>query len=298
MPEPLFILNPPRSYSSIVCTMIGQHPECYGLPELNLFIGDDLGAVWNGFAVIMRGFGRDGMLRTLAQLHEGTQNVDTITRAHEWVIQHSRWSIRQVFDHLQELVGPRILVEKSPSIVSSKEFIERLLRHFPDARLLHLLRHPRSTAESVLSLREAYVHLKLLVERLPGLDPERTWRFSHQLVVAATEWLPPGQCMRLKGEALLAALDLYLAQLCEWLGIRRDAEALDAMKHPERSPYASPGPRGAPRGNDPNFLENPHLDFDRLARIKEPSLDEELGWRPGEFFSPPTVKLARELGYA
>jgi hypothetical protein len=103
--------------------------------------------------------------------------------------------------------------------------------------------------------------------------------------------------MRLKGESFLQDLPTYLPQICEWLGVSGDAAAIEAMKHPERSPYARPGPPNAPRGNDPNFLQHPELDFDRLARIEEPSLHGELSWRPGEVFDKSTVKLARRFGY-
>src|SRR5688572_18491184 len=116
MPEPLLILCPPRSYSSIVCGILGQHPDCYGLPELNLFLGDDLGDVWTTTA-FMRSFGQDGLLRALAQLHDGDQTSDTVAKSREWVTRHFNWPIRKVFDYLQELVGPKILVEKSPSTV-------------------------------------------------------------------------------------------------------------------------------------------------------------------------------------
>ena len=44
MLAPLFILCPGRSFSSVVASMIGQHPDAYGLPELNLFLGPTLGA--------------------------------------------------------------------------------------------------------------------------------------------------------------------------------------------------------------------------------------------------------------
>ena len=32
-----------RSYSSLVCGMLGQHPSLFGLPEVNLFAAD----IWN-----------------------------------------------------------------------------------------------------------------------------------------------------------------------------------------------------------------------------------------------------------
>jgi len=37
---PLILLCPPRSFSTVVCAMLGQHPELYGFPELNLFVVD------------------------------------------------------------------------------------------------------------------------------------------------------------------------------------------------------------------------------------------------------------------
>ena len=296
-PEPLFILCPPRSYSSVISGIIGQHPQCYGLPELNLLIGDTLGEVWNHPSFYMRTYGRDGLLRTLAHLHEGAQTPDSVSHAREWAERHADWPVKTVFDHLQELVGPRILVEKSPLFVHQQEFMERLLRIFPKANLLHLTRHPRGMGTSLVSYLEKQGRGRMLRNNA-ARDPEETWRQSHERIVVSTEALPPGQCMRLKGESFLGRLDVYLPQVCEWLDIRRDEEALAAMLHPEDSPYASPGPRGALRGNDPNFLENPELDLDRLVRIAEPSLAGELSWRPGEGFGEPTIKLARELGYS
>ncbi|QIB35184.1 sulfotransferase family protein [Ancylobacter pratisalsi] len=296
-PEPLFILCPPRSYSSIVCGILGQHPQCYGLPELNLFLGDTLGEVWTGFGTFMKSFGRHGLLRTLAQLHDGVQNEETVARAQEWILARTDWPIRKVFDHIQELVGPRILIDKSPSTLFRAEFLERALKQFPDANYLHLVRHPRSTAASVLSLRAAHEQIARMANNAL-FDPERIWRVSHELSVTLTEPLPLGQSMRLKGEAMLANLEIYLPQICEWLGIRSDPEAIEAMMHPENSPYACEGPPNAPRGNDPNFLENPSIDTERLARIREASLIGELSWRPGENFDPRTVKLARQLGYS
>ena len=37
MAAPLFLLAPPRSYTSLINAMLGQHPQAFGLPELCLF---------------------------------------------------------------------------------------------------------------------------------------------------------------------------------------------------------------------------------------------------------------------
>ena len=120
MPEPLFVLCPPRSYSSLVCGIIGQHPACYGLPEPNLFLGDTLGDAWNSHPLFELFMGRHGLLRTFAQLHEGDQAEDTVAHANEWIELHFDWPVRKVFDHLQDLVGDKILVEKSPMFTGAR----------------------------------------------------------------------------------------------------------------------------------------------------------------------------------
>jgi hypothetical protein len=301
--------------------MIGQHPECYGLPELALFLGDTLGESWSAFpsvrralldgrsasqpaadgrtprSVMARVLGRDGLLRALAQLHEGVQTDESVLRANKWILQHLDWPVHRVFDHIQQLVGNRILVEKSPVFTRERSYLERMLRVFPNARILHLVRHPRGMAESLINIRSSHKGVSLAGGNSPARDPESVWRTTHEVIMTITEALPLGQCMRLKGEALLSELDNYLPQICEWLGIRADRDAIDAMKHPENSPYAKPGPRNAPLGNDRNYLENPALDRERLAKIREPRLAGELSWRPGETFSPEMLRLARQFGY-
>ncbi len=46
MAAPLFLLAPPRSYTSLINAMLGQHPQAYGLPELCLFNGQILKDMW------------------------------------------------------------------------------------------------------------------------------------------------------------------------------------------------------------------------------------------------------------
>jgi hypothetical protein len=90
--------------------------------------------------------------------------------------------------------------------------------------------------------------------------------------------------------------DLYLAEVVEWLGLRTDEQAIEEMKHPERSPFASVGPINAPFGNDGKFLHDPRLR--PLRPGKEPSLEGPLAWREdGKGFSPEVMQLAAEFGY-
>ena len=47
-PDPLVILSPARSFSSVVSTMIGEHPQLYGFPELHICTSDSLEDVISG----------------------------------------------------------------------------------------------------------------------------------------------------------------------------------------------------------------------------------------------------------
>jgi hypothetical protein len=55
-----------------------------------------------------------------------------------------------------------------------------------------------------------------------------------------------------------------LRSLCRRLKLRADDEAVGAMLHPERSPFASMGPVGANLGDDRDFLRRPRVDWQAL----------------------------------
>ena len=299
MQEPLFIIAPGRSYTSLIGGMIGQHPQIYGLPEVNLSHVDTLGEMLGTLSGPLE-FGMAGLLRLLAQLHEGEQTEASVQRARQWIVQRSHWTTRAVFDHIQKQVGNRLLVEKSPLNTLKLEHLQRLLRMFPRASFLHLTRNPHTAGKSSLELRNSLRGGQ--IEGQPGqrvreLDPEKGWLRSQTHIMEFSRDLAVGQYMRIKAEVLLRDPRTYLAQICEWLGISQDAASIDAMLHPETSPFACMGPPNARFGNDPNFLKNPKIDFDRLARISEPPLEGEVSWRPGEMLSQPVLKLARQFGY-
>jgi len=291
MTEPLVILCPLRSFSSLVSSMLGQHPDLYAVLELNLFFEDRVGDLARHHS--RRPHSAHGLLRTLAQLHEGEQSPDSIRRAREWLAERGDWSTTKLFEYIIDLVSPQIVVEKSPSTVLRPVYLQRALRTLPEASFLHVTRHPRSTCNSIINLVKRNDQWDGFAD-IDRIDPEKIWQMSHSNIVQVVEDLPEGQAMRLRGEDFLAELDIYLPQICEWLGVASDAEAIEAMKHPEDSPFAFIGPEGAELGNDPDFLENPVF---RPGRVSEPSLDGELEWAPGNRFSKATIKLAKEFGY-
>ena len=303
MQEPLFIIAPGRSYTSVVGGMIGQHPEVYGLPELNLSQVDTLGEMLSTFTGNFE-FGMAGLLRLLAQLHDGEQSEEAVLRARAWILERSHWTTKQAFDHIQEQVGDKVLIEKSPLNVLKMENLERIGRMFPNALYLHLTRNPHTAGQSSMKLRDALAEGKIeglggmVSKTRSGLDPEKGWLRAHTHILDFQPTLGLAQYLRIKAEMLLSDPKFYLAQICDWAGLSSDDASIEAMLHPENSPYACMGPPSARFGNDPNFLNNPTLDFDRLAKIKEPSLPGPVDWRTdGSGLSRPTIRFARQFGY-
>ena len=274
----LVLLSPPRSFSSVVSTMIGQHPELYGFPELHLFIGDTVQEVLDREYAAGNYFGPPGILRTIAQLEFGYQTSATITKAIGWLGERRHWSTKRMMDHLRTLVDPLIGMEKSPITALKPLGIERAFAFYPDAYYLHLTRHPVTTRRSM----DVFLDQRNRQERKRPFDSLLSWYRFHRNIIDFTRTLPLGQSMRVKGEDVLSEPDLYLPQIADWLGVRTDRKAIDAMKHPELSPYAYRGPAPAHGGNDGNFMRDPAL---RSGRIREPSLraflaPETLKWIP------------------
>ncbi|MEO1554831.1 MAG: sulfotransferase [Pseudomonadota bacterium] len=301
MPDPLFLVAPGRSYTSLIGGMLGQHPEIYGMPELNVSQAETIGEILQ----TLRGpleFGLAGLLRLLAELHEGAQTEETVLRAREWLAERAHWSVKRLLDHVQEHVGDKILFDKSPLTVMRPENMPRLLDMYPHASFLHLTRHPITTGKSAMSLRADIQANRTggdaQMQTRRNLDPEMSWLRGNTHITDFTSTLPVGQSLRVKAELLLSDPQKYLAQICDWLGVSTSADALEAMMHPENSPYACLGPPSALYGNDPNFLKNPVLDMSRLQNIKEPDLEMVVPWREdGSTLKPETIKLARQFGY-
>jgi hypothetical protein len=128
------------------------------------------------------------------------------------------------------------------------------------------------------------------------LDPQNGWYALHTNITGFLKSIPAGESMRIRGEDLLAEPDRVLREIAVWMGLRADHEAVERMKHPERSPYAFLGPPGARYGNDAFFLQDPVLRSSRAAELL--SLEGPLEWRnDGAEFCPDVKRLAGEFGY-
>lgn len=315
LPPPLFILAAPRSFTSLACAMLGQHPQAYGLPETHLFSYETMAERAEHVKKASYPMNH-GLLRAVAQVCFGVQNETTVKQARQWLQARSGLTTDALFKILADRLFPRVLIDKSPSMIYDLRTLERIRRMFPQARFIHLVRHPRGFCESIMRYLEerraagpvplSHWLLKISSYSPPQaraeppasgliLDPQNGWYAIQQVICGFLHSMPSEQQMRIRGEDLLADPDAVLPGIASWLGLRADAQAIEEMKHPERSPYAFLGPPGARYGGDKFFLQNPAL---RATRTQTQSLEGPLSWRTdGQRFYPEIQQLAREFGY-
>jgi hypothetical protein len=294
----IIILAPPRSFTTVISATLGQHPQLYGLPETHFFTCDSI----DEWATLYRGTDRmNGALRAIAQIIFGEQTRPTVCMARQWLQARSNFTTAEVLRLLGQRVAPNILVEKTPRASQQLEAMQRMLREFPRARFLHLIRHPhgqvKSRLERRLSLQGNGGPMSLVeAARVLGGDPAHQWLTTHQIILRFLREVPRKQQFCIRGEDVLSAPDEHLRRIAHWLGIRSDHEAIEAMKHPERSVFAEEGPPNALRGGDEKFLGDPVLRS--YSCVVAPPLDAPLPWcSNGAVFSERVRKLARSFGY-
>jgi len=293
--------------------MLGQHPQMYALPELHLFSAETL-AEWSHLCSRESYQMDHGLVRTVAELYFGTQSEYTVTRARGWLRRRGHFNTSLVLEMLAERVCPLVVVEKSPSIVYRLESLKRAFAMFPDARFIHLLRHPRTYGESVMQalhdldraqpLPQSHWlrHLAAYPQSIAieasddvGLDPQWGWYSLNMRILEFLRSVPQNQQRTVRGEDLLADLNGRIVETLAWLGLRTDPEAVDEMKHPERSPYSCQGPASAQFGSDLFLFPGPIL---RPDWVGCPSLEGPLSWREdGQGFSSEVKQLATQFGY-
>jgi hypothetical protein len=333
---PVFVLATPRSMSSVACAMLGQHPQMYGLPETQVFREETLSEWLHCCRAFRRAnetsasepFMGDGLLRAVAEICYGGQSAATVNSAAGWLRRRSTHTPGMVFEELARKVYPLHLVDKSPNMVYSAEKMRRVRRFFPEARFVHLVRHPRAYCASVMTYMDTLARLlrmstaprwitDLRMNTAPGWitdlasfpyppgggapehperpDPQGGWYVLNTNVTTFLDSLPDNHWIRVRAEDLVRDPARVVSEVATWLGLRSDAESIARTLHPELSPFACIGPPGARYGNDLFFLQQPAL---RPARGRSQNLDDPLEWRPdGQGFLPEVEQLAREFGY-
>jgi hypothetical protein len=268
--------------------MIGQHPRLFGFPELKLFAYATVGGLDIRLPDTAASAHRaPGLLRAIAELFAHEQSAKSLDAARRWLAERGEWRGEQVFDLLMERIWPRVAVEKSPEHALSDAVLERITCAYPRARYIHLTRHPVTTQASMRR------HTRLTDDDAMTFCFYSWYEINFRLLeFGATV---SDHYLRVRAEDVLNEPQHHLRRIACWLGLPADAGSVEAMQHPERSPFASLGADGTPAtgGNDPQFLRNPTPHRVHCPRAVERPID----WNGPDSLWSAVIELASTMGY-
>jgi hypothetical protein len=263
-PEPIFLLCPARSCSTVSVAILAGHPQIYGFPELRTFAGESyprtVGAMLGEQATrperparLIRA-GQSGPLRSVAEVHEHSQDQRALERAYQWLMLREDWTTVELMDHLMAAVAPQITLEKSPETVWSDASLAACLASYPHARFIHLTRHPVSSQVSMhRHWARNWPDRTALVAQCASV-----WYLSHLRISRLLAGLAPEQWIRVRAEDLVNEPGAQLPRILNWLGLACTSEIVAGMCQTENWIYASRGHLGLVCG-DPTFLDSPKL---------------------------------------
>lgn len=229
-----------------------------------------------------------GLIRAVAEVMLHSQGDESLEAACSWLSDHRYLNTAVVLDALLERVAPLIGIEKSPGTTLNDESLRRVARLYPRARFLHLVRHPTTTQ---LSMQRHWSGRPWTPSDLPDVCA-RVWYLTHLRILAVSQELARDAYLRVRAEDILNEPADTLRRVTEWLGLCGDDNAVEAMLHPERSPYAHAVAIGP--ANDPGFVRDPVL-----RRVDAPNtIEVPASWRLDAGTKKGVLKVAEFHGYS
>lgn len=156
----------------------------------------------------------NGVCRAIAEILEGGQSEGEVARARGWLQARADWSTVHLMKYLLDSIEPLIGMEKSPESTSA-EALRRCIEGFPDAKFIHLTRHPVTTQRS---MREHWrFRYQNKSNEFWSAGCASTWHLYHGHIMRELSALPADQWIRVRAEAAARAAkdraaDLRLAR--------------------------------------------------------------------------------------
>ncbi|HEX7314138.1 MAG TPA: amino acid adenylation domain-containing protein [Pyrinomonadaceae bacterium] len=283
-PRAVFVLSPPRSGSTLLRVMLAGHPLLFAPPELELLSFDTLQerrAAFSGAG----SFWLEGLVRAVMEL-KGRDAAEAKRVMED--LEARGLTTKECYRLLQEWLGERRLVDKTPSYAFDPSALAKAEADFDAPLYVHLIRHPFGM---IRSFEEARMEQIFFGHEHPFTRrelAELTWLVSHQNIVRFLEQVPRERQHRVRFEELLDTPEAVLRELCRFLGIEFASEMC--------SPYQDQGRR---------MTDGVHAESRMLGDVKfhqHTGVDARVGarWREQrghDDLAPETWEMAAALGY-
>ena len=290
----VFVLSPPRSGSTLLRAMMAGHSRLFAPPELYLLSYDTLSDRKHWFSGSHRSQ-LEGCVRAVMQARD-----ESATQAQDLIAECERQAMptQEFYRRLQDWIGDRILVDKTPAYAVDVSTLRRAEAYFEDPIYIHLLRHPYGM---IRSFEEAKLD-QLWFPRLTGTDSysldafpferrqlaEMIWMILHRNILTFLKDIPQERQYRLRFEDVVATPDTAMKNLCEALGLDFDPEMLKPQS--DKKQRMTDGIHDVSRMiGDPKFHQHKAIEASVADQWKQAyDLD---------FLSSEALQLANGFGY-
>lgn len=283
-PPAIFVLSAPRSGSTLFRVMLAGHPQLFAPPELELLTFNTLEERRNSFSGA-DSFWLEGTIRALMELKdcEAAEAKELMQ-----LFEARGLSTKEFYAQMQQWLGERRLVDKSPSYALHPSILERAEENFDGALYIHLLRHPLGMIRSFEEVRLDQIFFRYEHPFSRRELAEIIWLISNRNILDFLRRVPAGRHHLVRFEDLLAQPEVVMGGVCRFLDVELHPDMLQPYRHREKRMtdgiYAESRMLG-----DVKFNQYTGIDARTGTRWKEQSAEDSLGSL--------TVELAGTLGY-
>jgi acyl carrier protein len=220
-----FILSAPRSGSTLLRVILAGNPRLFAPPELYLLNyvtmaqrGAALSNKWNAHLLT-------GTIRAVMHLRRcNAKEAEEVLRSFE----DQDRSTHDFYAFLQEAIGDRLLVDKTPIYPIHSEILRRAEHDFDSPLYVHLVRHP---CGMIRSFEDAKIEQLIPFMRESNFSrrqlAELTWLVANENVSNFFAPLPRERCLLVRYEDLVQHPESSLRRICDFLGVPFAEEMLD-----------------------------------------------------------------------
>ncbi|MCA1613498.1 MAG: amino acid adenylation domain-containing protein, partial [Acidobacteria bacterium] len=283
-PPAVFVLSPPRSGSTLFRVMLAGHPLLFAPPELELLSFDTLGerrAAFSGGD----SFWLEGLVRAVMEL-KGSDAAAATRLTEE--LEERGLTTKECYGLLQDWLGVRRLVDKTPSYALDPSALEKAEADFEGALYIHLIRHPFGMIRSFEEARLEQIFFRHEHPFTRRELAELIWLVSQQNILRFLGRVPRERQHRVRFEELLGEPEAVLKGVCRFLNV----DFVEDMRRPYRD-------------KERRMTDGLHAESRMLGDVKfhrHAGIDARAGerWREQrghDDLAPETWEMAVRLGY-
>lgn len=287
-PRAVFVLSPPRTGSTLLRVILAGHPRLFAPPELNLLPFTTLRerkSLFTGPAASHL----QGTIRALMEIKKCSLEEAQKIMEH---LETQDITVKEFYCQLQDWIGDRLLVDKSPGYSNDIEIMELIELYFREPLYIHLMRHPYGMIHSYVEARMDLLNSQQLTDELALTRRELAEVIYTNSVSSILEFLkkiPPERQMPIKFEELTAKPEETAKDICRFLNLEYDPEMIQPYKERKKRMTDGVYSEGQMLG-DPKFHQHKNIN----ERVND-------NWKQDyteDFLGEPTLEIAGILGYA